>query len=194
MIYLMDRKPSKALQSIRSTRQTRLPKSVTHARRLLEARALAEIEQYDHALELINADDDEQADRLREDIYWESEDWPKAAERIEARLDDRWRTPGTLSADERADVMRAAVALALGEDERGLERLRRKYGEKMSQSPDADGFEIITEEVDTTGVEFRELASHIASTDTLEAFMEQLRNRLQVSDAGEASTAETSVN
>ena len=45
MIYLMDRKPSKALQSIRSTRQTRLPKTIMHARRLLEARALAEIEQ-----------------------------------------------------------------------------------------------------------------------------------------------------
>ncbi len=191
MIYLMDHKPSKALQAIRSTRQTRLPKSVTHARRLLEARALAEIEQFDHALELINGDDDPEADRLREDIYWESEDWPMAAEKIEVRLGDRWRTPCAMGNEERSDVMRAAVAFALAEDDRGLERLRRKFGEKMSQSPDADGFEIITEEINTEGVEFRELASHIASTDTLEAFMEQLRNRLKVSDAG---TPETSVN
>jgi hypothetical protein len=67
--------------------------------------------------------------------------------------------------------MRAAVAYSLGGDDAGLERLRTRYGAKMTASPDAKAFGVVTEKIDRQGVAFRDLAKTIASVDTLQAFM-----------------------
>ncbi len=177
MIYLLDHKPKEALKTINDTRQTRLPDDINLQRRLLEARALAGLKQYDAAVDLIADDDASEAKKLRADIYWESGNWAVAGAKTEDILGQRWNVSGPLSAEERAQIMRAAVAYSLGSDEQALERLRERYASKMNASPDAKAFAVVTEKIDQQGVAFRDLAKSIAAVDTLQAFMADFKKQ-----------------
>ena len=177
MIQLMDRKPKEALQSLRETRLTHLPDDINAQRRILEARALSGLKQFDAALELVADDNTDEARRLRADIYWESDNWGQAAEKTEDILADRWRDARPLDDEERAQVMRAAIAYSLADDAGGLERLKVKFWPKMSAGPDGKSFEIVTEHIDRQGVAFRDLAKKVATVDTLQAFMTDFRRR-----------------
>lgn len=182
MIYLMDRKPEKALQIIRNTRLAGIPESLVYSRRLLESRALADLGRYAHALELIEQYHAVEAEQIRADVYWESQDWPKAAANFEDLLGDRWQEDKPLGKEDRQTVMKSAVAYSLAGDQEGLDRLRVRYGAKMSKSDDASSFEIVTQDIDSQGIEFRKLATSIAAIDTLDAFMTSFRKQFQVSD------------
>ncbi|HXJ03257.1 MAG TPA: hypothetical protein VNH44_18710 [Micropepsaceae bacterium] len=176
-IYLLDHKPKEALAIINDTRQTRLPDEVNSGRRLLEARALAGLKQYEAAIDLIADDESEAAGRLRADIAWDSGDWKIAGAKAEEVLGDRYDASGALLPEERALIMRAAVAYSLGGNEAALDKLRGHYGDKMKTSPDAKAFAIVSENIDRQGVAFRDLAKQIASVDTLQAFMADFKKQ-----------------
>lgn len=171
MIYLMDHKPEAALRAIRTTRQVQLPDSIQRQRRLLEARALAEVKQYDAALEVLLYDEGKDAERIRADVYWKAQNWPAAAEHIESLLGDRWRDSHPLDDEERFQVMRAAISYLFANNDFGLSSLKDRYGVAMKASSDGPAFTLVTEKPDTTSADFGELARKIASVDTLDAFM-----------------------
>jgi tetratricopeptide (TPR) repeat protein len=176
-IYLLDHKPKEALAIINDTRQTRLPDTVNTERRLLEARALAGLKQFETAIDLIADDESPQAGRLRADISWDSGNWSVAGAKAEEVLGDRYDMSGPLLPEERALIMRAAVAYSLAGNESGLDLLRERYGAKMGASPDAKAFAIVSENIDRQGVAFRDLAKQIASIDSLQAFMADFKKQ-----------------
>ncbi len=177
LLYLMDRKPEKALQTIRETSLSGLPDDVNRQRMLLEARALAAMKRYDQALDLVAVDDSEDAKKLHADISWDSGQWAAAAQNTEALLSNRWSDDKPLDAGERTDVMRAAIAYSLANDETSLERLRAHFAPKMQATPDANSFAVVTQNIDSQGLAFRETAAKLASIGTLEAFMKDFRTR-----------------
>jgi len=177
MIYLLDQRPQQALDAIRSTQISALPDDVNHQRLLLEARAFAGLKQWDNALDLIAVDTAPDTARLRADIYWESGNWPIAAQKAEEALAARWSDAAPLNAGEREEVMRAAIAYSLANDETSLDRLRDHFGSKMKASPDASAFAVVAERIDGHGVAFRDTAARIAAIDTLSAFMKDFRQR-----------------
>lgn len=174
-IFLADQKPDRALAALRATKQNLLPTELAEARLLLEARALADLRQYDNAMDLLEGRSDPAAKRLRADILWNAGRWEDAGPVIEIALGDSWKGNAPMSGDNRLLVMRAAIAYSLAEDEAGLGRLRVKYGEAMSQSADADAFAVLSEPITKQGVAFREMASRIASIDTLDRFLASLK-------------------
>jgi hypothetical protein len=177
VIYLTDRKPEKALAVLRGSRQTRLPDELLAQRSLLEARALGDLKQFDQGLELIAADDSQEAKRLKADLLWQAQRWPEAGARDEELLGNRFEDSAPLSDAERMSVMRAAVAHSLAGDMASLTRLRTRFGAKMAASADARGFEVVTQAIDTTSVDYRGLVKRIASVDMLEGFMTDFRKR-----------------
>ncbi len=177
MIYLLDHKPKEALATINDTRQTRLPDDLNEQRRLMEARALSGLKQFDAAIDLIADDDTPDAKRLRADMAWDAGNWIGAGNRAEEVVGDRWNASGPLGDEERAQIMRAAVAYSLGNDQGALDRLRDHYMAKMSASPDAKAFAVVTERIDRQGVEFRDLVKQIAAVDTLQAFMADFKKQ-----------------
>jgi hypothetical protein len=174
-IYLVDRKPEQALAALRATKQNLLPDALAQRRMLLEARALAESKQYDNALDLLEGRKDRISARLRADTLWDAGRWPEAGAAIEMFLGESWKHEQTLDAETRLLVMRGAIAYSLAGDENGLSRLRSKFGEAMSMSPDASAFAVVSEPIVEQGVAFREMTSRIASVDTLERFLASLR-------------------
>jgi hypothetical protein len=177
MIQLLDHKPKDALASIRNTRVAGLPDDVNHERMILEARSLAALKQWDAALDTIAVDEAPDSQRLRADIYWESGNWPVAGQKAEELLGDSWDGKAPLSDGDRQEVMRAAIAYSLANDEPSLDRLRDHFMPKMKASKDASAFTVVTQNISAQGAAFRDQAGQVASIDTLEAFMKDFKKR-----------------
>jgi hypothetical protein len=176
-VYLMDHKPDVAVKAIRDSDITGLPDDVLHQRLLLEARAFAALKQWDNALDLIGADEADDTKSLRADIYWESGNWAVAGQKAEELLASRWSDGAPLTDSDRAQVLRAAVAYSLANDETSLDRLREHFTAKMRATPDANLFAVLSQNIDLHGLAFRDAAARIGSVDTLQTFMKDFMSR-----------------
>jgi tetratricopeptide (TPR) repeat protein len=177
VIYLMDRKPDRALAALRATRIADLSSDLRNQRLLLEARALSEMGRHDLALEVTGNIDGREAIRLRSDILWAARRWDESAEQIELMYGDRYKDFAPLSDVERQDILRAEIGYALADDALGMGRFREKYAAKMAQTPDARAFQIVSAPLGTSGNEFGEIAHAAASVDTLEGFLRDMKAR-----------------
>ncbi len=175
VIYLMDRKPDKAVTVLRATRTADLASQLRDERLLLEARALSDLGQRDLALEVTADVKGRAAMRLRSDIYWAAHKWRKSAEQIELLYGDRWKQWQPLTDVERSDILRAEVGYALAEDKLDLERLRDRYGPKMAGTPDARTFQIASAPIGTGGEAFKDIARAAAAADTLDDFLREMK-------------------
>ena len=175
VIYLMDRKPDRALAVLRASRSGGLSNDLRDQRLLLEARALSDLTRYDLALEVVADVSGRPAERLRADILWAAKRYDEAAEQIELMYGDRYKDFTPLDDDERADVMRAEIGYALSSDQLGLGRFRDKYAAKMAATPDAHAFQVVSAPLGASGDEFTAVAHAAASTDTLETFLREMK-------------------
>jgi hypothetical protein len=176
-IYLMDKKPELALNEIRLTQISMLPDDVGHRRMLVEARALADLKRYDDALDRVAVDKAGDTARLRADIYWQAGQWAMAGKMAEDLLASHANDAAPLGENDRRMAMRAAVAYSLANDETSLERLRTQFAAKMKTTPDAAAFDVLSARIDAHGAAFRDAAAQVASIDTLQSFMKDLRTR-----------------
>jgi tetratricopeptide (TPR) repeat protein len=177
VIYLMNRKPDRALATLRATRTADLSNEVRNQRLLLEGRALSDVGRPDVALEVISDVQGREAIRLRSDILWSARRWRESAEQIELMYGERWKQWQPLNDVERADVLRAAIGYALGEDTIGLNRFREKFAAKMAEGPDRRVFEVVSSPLATSGADFADIARAAAAVDTLESFLRDLQAR-----------------
>jgi tetratricopeptide (TPR) repeat protein len=177
MVQLMNGKPAEALRSLSTTRLAELPRDVKRARQLLEAKALSDLSRTDLALEVLENERGPEVDRLRADILWIARRWREAGEAHERLLGEAWRQPAPLDERQRADTMRAAVAYVMASEGLSLDRLRAKYANAMSQTPDARTFAFVTGANRSRSGDLRELARTVANADTLMEFMTEYRKR-----------------
>lgn len=189
LVYLMDHKPEKALAAIRNTRLARLPKSLNQQRRLIEARALVDLNRPDHAQDLIEMDHTRDADFLRADIAWNSQKWPEI-DRALPRTVKRWLQPGEDLSDEEASlVLRATLASALADNKAQFDMLIRTWGPTMAKSPFAAAYKLISSRSDITGVEVKGLARSIGGTATMRSYLDEYRARVAARDATPAGAS-----
>jgi hypothetical protein len=190
VIYLMNRKADRALATLRATRAADLTNEVRNQRLLLEARALSDMGRHDVALEVIGNLDGREVIRLRSDIYWAGRHWREAAEQIELLYGERWKDWQPLNDIERSDILRAELGYALGEDTLGLGRFREKYAAKMSGTPDAHAFEVVSALLGTSGKEFAAIAHAAAAVDTLDGFLRDMQARYPDASAAPPASAQ----
>ena len=176
-IYLMDRKPERALAALQATRSADLSNELRDHRLLLEARALSELGRHELALEIITTMKGREATRLRADVLWAGKHWRAAAEQIELLYGERWKQFSPLDDTERSDILRAAIGYALSGEQLSLMRLREKYAAKMAEGPDARAFDVVSAPIGTGSMEFQDVARRVASIDTLRAFLKDIRTR-----------------
>jgi hypothetical protein len=177
VVYLMNRKPDRALATLQKTRAADLSNDLRDQRLLVEARAMSNLGRHDLALELITNISSREAMRLRSDILWASRRWRDAGEQIELLYGNRWREFAPLNDTERSDILRAAICYALSEESIGVARLREKYEAKFSDGADRRAFEVVTAPIGASGTEFQDIAKKVGSVDTLDAFLRDLSAR-----------------
>ena len=176
MIYLLDRKPEKALAVLRATRQTIMPDDIELKRRHLEARALIDLKRYEEAEVLLEGDRTERAELLRADLYWNAGQWAQVVAIGDRLLGRRWESGTPLSNDERRQILRMAVAQSLDDNAAGLESIRERYSGLMDGGAYATAFDVITARQDPSEREIKDLTESIASVNRLESFMASYRD------------------
>jgi hypothetical protein len=177
VIYLINHKPDRAQATLRATRTADLSNEIRNQRLLIEARAISDIGRHDLALEIVANVASREATRLRSDVHWAARRWQQAAEQIELLHSDRAKSFEPLTDLERSDILRAGIGYALAEDRIGLTRLREKFAAKMADGADRRAFEVATGGLGPNSAEFRDVARIIASVDTLEGFLRDMRVR-----------------
>ncbi len=177
VIYLMNRKPDKALAVLRTSRSGELSTELRDERLLLEARALSDLGRQPLALEVIADIKGPVAIRLRSDIHWAAHDWRKSAEQIELLYGDRWKLWQPLTDVERSDILRAEIGYALANDKLDMQRFRDRYAPKMAGTPDARDFDIVSAPLGSAGEDFKAIARAAAASDTLDDFLRDMKAR-----------------
>ncbi|MFN0264126.1 tetratricopeptide repeat protein [Tepidamorphus sp. 3E244] len=181
LVHLMNRKPEKALAVLVRTRQAVLPQDVKNQRTVLEARALSETGRADLAVDLLSTVEGNDVARLKADALWQAEDWQSAGDELDRLLERRWADSRPLTESERYDVMRMAIAYSLAGDNLGLGRVRSKFAGLMAGTRDSTAFDVVTGGLPEAAGNIREVVASIASTDTLDAFIDEYKTRFEIS-------------
>mgnify|MGYP002623679760 FL=1 len=176
-IYLMDHKPDQALVALASSRQPNMPQTLLADRRILEARALIDLGRLEGAVELVERDRSEDAQRVRAEAAWRVRDWERAAVELRPLLTMRNRAE-PMDAHARQAVLRTGVALTLAGNDEGVRSLYREFAGDLANTPEADSFEVIAAGIHADGAAIRDVARAVARTDLLERFMQRLRSRM----------------
>jgi tetratricopeptide (TPR) repeat protein len=187
-IYLMDRKPDRALVALAGSRQPNMPQGLLADRRVLEARALLDLGRLDGAVELVERDRSEDAQRVRAEAAWRARDWERAAVELRTLLGMRDRAQ-PLDVGGRQAVLRAGVALTLAGNDEGVRALYREYAGDLANTPEADAFEVVASGVHAEGAAIRDVARAVARTDLLDRFMQRLRSQMTAEASQAAANA-----
>ncbi len=179
-IYLMDRRAELALKAIWNSRVTMLPEALNAQRRMIEAAALAEIGRTEHAIELIEFDTAPDASRLRAELYMRAGDWPKAIEAANATLP---AAKAAFEPEEAGEVLRAAIAMSMGNDRAGLQGLVTRYAPAMNQSAYAEAFKVVTNPGVPDPEVLRSAVATISGGSPFNGLMKRLRTRLPLIEA-----------
>lgn len=177
VVELLDDKPHRAITTLHKSRAAGLPLSLQRQRRMVEAYALSEVGKHDVALELLESLDGEEVDRLSANINWDARRWSAAGELLEKTHGGRWSGVEPLEAHVRLDIMRAAIAFSLGKDDFALNRLYQKFGQKMSESPDAAIFQVLTQPLEEQSFDRDVAVDSILNISTSDSFLRDYRLR-----------------
>jgi len=188
LIYLMDRKPEKALDAIRGTRQARLPKDLNQQRRLIEARALVALGKSDHALELIETDRTREAAILRANIAWQSKDWNMAGPLMLGVVNQYITRLDSLSEEDANLVLRTAIALSLSRNRAGLNALHKAFAAAMASTKENETFDLVSREQYLGNIPVKELAPTLAKTEELKAVLKRYQQRFEPSTGSSAAS------
>ncbi len=174
-VYLFDRETKKCIEVLDNSEFELLPQELKLERLFLRARAYLLDENYYKVLDLLKNNSSRESNIIRAEVFWKSKDWVNTVSELEKALDLRWQSNEPLNFEERNQVMQMTVSLALLDDWENLNLVRDKWLNLMTNSQDAEPFDILTLSPDTDSVDFRKVAGRIAQIDTLDAFMKRYK-------------------
>lgn len=170
-LRLMGGKPAVAISTLQASRMADLPVALRRLRTIIEAQAQADLHRVDLALETVEGEDGADFARLRASIHFGARRWREAGEAFESLAGTRWQEPGSLSDEDRADVIRAVLADTLAGETMALDRIRGKFQAKMADSPDAKLFEALLRPRAVQSTEFRTALREASRVDNLRRFL-----------------------
>ncbi|MFN3582363.1 endoglucanase [Phenylobacterium sp.] len=193
LIYLMDRKPEAAIQTINASRTTILPTALNNERRLIEARAWMGVGRYENALEIIERDRSREADDLRAEITWKQKNWAAAGPLFEKALGERWKNPEALTSDEEGKLLRAGVAYSLAGDDASLERLERQYASFYEKANNPEALKIALSGSPTGRLSVGDFSRVSADNEAFAGWVAKMKTRFKSrpSPTGKAAPAAT---
>lgn len=188
-IRLLDGKPDKALATLDASEMPDLPAALAEERRLLRARALADLGRGSEAVGLLAADGSRPAKLLRIDVAWRDKQWPAAAAALADLIGPPPAAGAELPAEQSRLVINRAVALALAQDDAGLRQIRDQFGPAMEKTADATAFRVLTRPDEAAGlVDAATIRSRIAEIDMFRSFLDVYRTRQQAATPPAADT------
>jgi predicted negative regulator of RcsB-dependent stress response len=180
VIQLMARHPEEAVNALNSSRNTLLPSALQQQRRLVEARAWLQLNQLDHADEILGADASAEGVSLRAEIAWKRRSWPLAGKVFEQSLGDRWKLQdGQLQPEEESKLLRAATAYSLAQDDAALARLRDRYNPFVDRSRWPEALKVALSGVNVEQITSSNFAQAISDDQAFAGWTTKMRQRFR---------------
>ncbi len=176
-IYLLDKRPDRALAAINATRQPSIPRELAYERRKLEAAAYRDLGRYDHVIELMEPLDQPDARALLADAYLRKRDWSRAADTYLTMLPPPQESRPT----DAEFAYKGAIAARMAKQPETLARLRGYAGLFEGRS-DAASFDLITAQTDIDGQAISEAVRSLADAPTVDAFSAAMKARFESSE------------
>ncbi|WP_434613182.1 tetratricopeptide repeat protein [Azospirillum sp. B2RO_4] len=182
-VRLLDNKPEEALKALELSNVAGLPADLTAERRLMQAKALAELNRGDEAMQLLAQDDSTNANLLRVDIAWKGQKWDAAALALNKVIGPPPAAGKPLDPNMSQLVLNRAVALALAGDGNGLNLLKKDFEGSMKGGPNEDAFRILTRPEQAMGlIDVGTIRSRVAEVDMFKKFLKEYRGGKQAGD------------
>ncbi|WP_029008960.1 tetratricopeptide repeat protein [Azospirillum halopraeferens] len=177
-VRLLDAKPDLALHALEMSNVPGMPPQLKAERRIMQAKALAEMGRANEALQLLAEDDSREANLLRVDIAWRAQNWNQASVALGKIIGPAPAPGAELDPNESQLVLNRAVALALAGDATGLGLLRKEFGPAMEASADADAFRVLTRPDQAAGlIDVNTIRSRVAEVDVFQKFLKGYKGR-----------------
>lgn len=177
-VRLLDNKPEDALRALELSNVPNLPADLVGERRLMQAKALAELGRGDEALLLLSEDDSKPANSLRVDIAWRAQKWEAAAFALNKLIGPPPPPTQPINPATSQLVLNRAVALALAGDGTNLNLLRKEFGSAMTNGPDVDAFRVLTRPEQALGlIDVNTVRSRVAEVDVFQKFLKNYRGK-----------------
>ncbi len=177
-VRLLDNKPEQALQALELSNVPGIPADLAAERRLMQAKALAEMGKGDDALLLLTDDDSANANLLRVDIAWRGQKWEAAALALNKIIGPPPLPGKALDPAVSQLVLNRAVALALAGDGTGLNLLRKDFEAAMKGGPNEDAFRVLTRPEQALGlVDVSTIRSRVAEVELFQKFLKNYRGK-----------------
>nr|WP_281415097.1 tetratricopeptide repeat protein [Azospirillum picis] len=177
-VRLLDNKPEEALKALELSNIAGLPADLAAERRLMQAKALAELNRGDEAMQLLAQDDSTNANLLRVDIAWKGQKWDAAALALNKVIGPPPPPGKPLDANASQLVLNRAVALALAGDGNGLNLLKKDFEGSMKGGPNEDAFRILTRPEQAMGlIDVSTIRSRVAEVDMFKKFLKDYRGK-----------------
>jgi tetratricopeptide (TPR) repeat protein len=182
-VRLLDNKPEEALKALELSNVAGLPADLAAERRLMQAKALAELNRGDEAMQLLAQDDSTNANLLRVDIAWKGQKWDAAALALNKVIGPPPAPGKPLDPNMSQLVLNRAVALALAGDGNGLNLLKKDFEGSMKGGQNEDAFRILTRPEQAMGlIDVGTIRSRVAEVDMFKKFLKEYRGGKQASD------------
>lgn len=180
LVHILAHEFSKSIQTLDESDSEALPEELAAQRRHLRARSLMGQERVEDALALLKDDKSMDADLLRMEMYWNDRDWVQASQSLNRLLRAYGARPKEPLDDLQGQtVLNIAIAMTLSGNERGIDRLRRDFGDSMDNGRFRDAFRLIASP-DTLGlISYASIAGKVADVENFQTFMAAYQERLK---------------
>jgi hypothetical protein len=158
-------------------------------RRVLEARALNELNAPDKALDVLGNDNSPDAQDIRADIFWNKQDYAHAGAMLEKRLGDRWKNDAPLTLADEGRLLRAAIAYSLQKDQPSLTRLSARYGKFSDTAASSDAIRVALAPIDGGNLSARDFAAATAASDSFTGWVTGMKKKFRERDDAAAKAA-----
>lgn len=164
-IHLLNHQPKKALQVLQDSVYGENPVLLRMQRNRLTAQALVDLGQSDKALQILGQDDNPDAERVRQRIYWTERDWPRLTASVESTLKLRRDAAAPLTLDESEQVLELGLSYVFQNNTMQLQYLRDYFGPLMQNNPYKPMFDFITAgDILPTPTNFEEVLKYLSDT------------------------------
>ncbi len=170
LIYLMDEKPEEALAALKQSHEDHISDELKFQRKRLKARALADINEIDDAIELIGSEQDKTTLLLKTEIYWKAKKWAEAADTIR-ELIERPKVNKPIGDEQAQLVIDWATALKLAGRDTVLVRLRKNFLPYFKGTKYSDAFNLLTMDLEDSHINTKSLDLMVEQAEGFKSFI-----------------------
>lgn len=189
LILLLNHKPEVAVQVIKESDEQNIVFSdkLKRQRVFIKAKGLSDLNKPSEAIEVLGDDESTEAQELRAEIYWQAQDWEKAADAMRPLI--KKPAPKVQMSDEEAQkIMNWVAALRLAGRPKVVMRARENFMPFMEKTPLAKAFDFITKSPAQGVMDYREVAKEVEAVESFHSFAKDYMT--QVKDKGLSQTVQ----